>query len=109
MTNPTDFSAQLVDGAEPPRRNGEIVFAAPWERRVFGLTMALCQSGTCEWETFRQRLIKRIAENEARPYWESWSAALEDVVATESLLTQAELNSRHREFLERPAGHDHTS
>ena len=108
MTNPADFSAQLVDGAAPPRRNGEIVFAAPWERRVFGLTMALCQSQACEWETFRQRLIKRIAENEARPYWESWSAALEDVVATESLLTQAELDSRHRELLERPAGHDHT-
>lgn len=107
MTDAIDLSAQLVDTAAPPRRNGEIVFAAPWERRVFGLTIALCQSAACEWDSFRQRLIKRIAENEARPYWESWSAALEDVIATESLLTRAELDSRHREFLDRPAGHDH--
>ena len=27
--------------AAPPRRNGELVFAAPWERRLFGVTMAL--------------------------------------------------------------------
>ena len=31
-----------VDGpAAPPRSNGELAFNAPWERRVFGVTMAL--------------------------------------------------------------------
>ena len=27
--------------AAPPRDNGELVFAAPWESRAFGLALAL--------------------------------------------------------------------
>ena len=66
-----DIDADLIGPVSPPRDNGEIVFDAPWERRVFGLTVAACRSGACDWERFRQRLIARIAEDEARPYWQS--------------------------------------
>ena len=31
--------------ASPPRRNGELAFAAPWERQLFGVTMALHERG----------------------------------------------------------------
>ena len=31
------LDADLVGPLSPPRDNGEIVFGAPWERRVFGL------------------------------------------------------------------------
>ena len=31
--------------AAPPRRNGELAFEAPWESRLFGVTMALVRSG----------------------------------------------------------------
>ena len=48
--------------------------------------VALCRSDACEWEDFRQRLIARIAEAETRPYWESWAAALEDVLADSAML-----------------------
>ena len=34
----------------PPRLNGELVFETPWESRVFGITMALFESGKFEWE-----------------------------------------------------------
>ncbi len=91
----------------PPRTNGEIIFDAPWERRVFGLTLALCHSGQCDWETFRQRLIRRIADDGARPYWRSWAAAFEDVLAGSSMVTRSELDARHLELLHRPPGHDH--
>ena len=34
------------DGAAaPPRENGELAFSAPWEGRLFGLTMTLVEAG----------------------------------------------------------------
>lgn len=102
------IDADLEGRLSPPRDNGELAFSAPWEQRAFGLTMALCRSGTCEWEAFRQRLIARIGEDESRPYWQSWAGALEDVLADADALVPAELEARQREFLARPAGHDHS-
>jgi nitrile hydratase accessory protein len=107
MTEASAIDADLEGRLSPPRDNGELVFAAPWEQRVFGLTMALCRSGTCEWEGFRRRLIARIAEDAARPYWQSWAGALEDMLAEAEALAPAELDARQREFLARPVGHDH--
>jgi nitrile hydratase accessory protein len=101
------IETDLEDQVSPPRDNGEIVFGAPWERRVFGITIALCRSGSCEWESFRSRLIARIAEDEARPYWESWAAALEDVLRASAAIEAGELDGRHEAFLARPHGHDH--
>jgi nitrile hydratase accessory protein len=107
MADSPGIDADLVGLVSPPRDNGELVFAAPWERRVFGLTVALCRSKACEWESFRQQLISRIAEDEARPYWNSWAAALEDVLAQTATLAPGELDVRHEAFLARPPGHDH--
>ena len=107
MTDTSGIDADLEGRVSPPRHNGEIVFGVPWERRLFGVTVALCRSGKCEWETFRQRLIRRIAQDETRPYWRSWAAALEDVLAGSSVITRAELDVRQRHVLKRPAGHDH--
>jgi len=97
----------LAGPGSPPRRNGEIVFDAPWERRVFGLTIAVCRSGACAWEDFRQRLIWQIAYDEARPYWQGWASALEDVLARTPVLTPAELDAHQHDLLARPPGHDH--
>ena len=47
--------------ASPPRSNGELVFAEPWESRAFGLALALHDGGAFEWEDFRQELIATIA------------------------------------------------
>ena len=107
MADTPSIDADLKGPASPPRDNGEIVFAAPWERRAFGLAAALCRSGACEWEAFRGQLIRQIAANPGRPYWASWAAALEVVLAQTSKLIPAELDARHRSLLERPAGHDH--
>ncbi len=46
--------------AAPPRDNGELVFAAPWESRAFGVALALHDAGRIEWEDFRQTLIAEI-------------------------------------------------
>ena len=103
----TEHDADLAGGVPPPRDNGEIVFEAPWEQRVFGLTIALCRSQACEWEAFRQSLIRRIAADETRPYWRSWAAALEVLLAGSSVVTRSELDARQTEVLNRPPGHDH--
>jgi nitrile hydratase accessory protein len=103
----SEIDADLEGPLSPPRDNGEIVFAAPWEQRVFGLAVALCRSGACDWESFRQKLIRRIADDAELPYWENWTLALEDVLTETSILTPSELDVRHHELKERPAGHDH--
>lgn len=96
-----------VDGpAAPPRANGELAFTAPWERRVFGVTMVLTES-VFSYEDFRQRLVGRVAEAPERPYWQSWTAALEDVLSETCVIDAESLDARHRQFLARPHGHDH--
>ena len=79
-----------VDGvAAPPRRNGELVFEAPWQSRVFGLAAAIVE--TCfdgDREPFRQRLIAAIAAEPERPYWDSWTAALERLVVANGFIDE---------------------
>jgi hypothetical protein len=100
-----DIDADLEGLVSPPRDNGEIVFAAPWEQRVFALTVALCRSQVIEWEGFRQSLIRHIADAPDVPYWQTWADALEDALA--GTVSRTELAARRHELLTRPAGHDH--
>jgi len=100
--------------AAPPRRNGELLFAAPWESRLFGLTLALHAQGRFDWEEFRQRLIRAVAARDraaaagaAFSYYEAWRAALEDLLAAKGLCPTGELTERTRALAARPAGHDH--
>jgi len=85
-----------VDGpAAPPRRNGELVFEAPWQSRVFGLAAAIvdtCFAG--DREPFRQELIRAIADEPERPYWDSWTAALEKLVVEHGLVDELSIE-RH--------------
>jgi hypothetical protein len=84
--------ADLLDAdgpAAPPRRNGELVFEAPWQSRVFGLCAAIVQ--TCfdgDREPFRRQLIAAIAAEPDRPYWDSWTIALQQLVLEACLLDQ---------------------
>lgn len=102
------------DGAAaPPRENGELAFAAPWESRLFGLTMALVEDGRLDWETFRGRLIARIADWETGgrdgtwDYWQRWREAFEDSLAAAGLVGGSEIEGRSRRLAARPHGHDH--
>ncbi len=85
------MNADLVDAdgiAAPPRRNGELIFEAPWQSRVFGLCAAIVE--TCfegDGEPFRRQLIAAIAAEPDRPYWDSWTIALQQLVLEVGLLT----------------------
>ncbi len=66
-----------------PRRNGELAFDAPWRSTVFALAAAVADHAFADdTEPFRQQLINAIAAEPGRPYWESWTAALEALVQT---------------------------
>jgi nitrile hydratase accessory protein len=112
----TTATLQLdVDGpAAPPRSNGELVFAEPWEGRAFGLTMALVHGGVLPYETFRTALIEQIQAWEATPpageqfrYYRCWLAALEQVLGRVGLVSEQDVRKRSVEFAGRPPGHDH--
>jgi nitrile hydratase accessory protein len=96
----------------PPRKNGELMFEAPWESRAFGMAVALRDGGAYGWEEFSAHLAAEIAEhdgeavgavfpvapNAERAYYEHWLEALETLLAEKGILTPQELQARTAEF-----------
>ena len=71
---------RMTGEAALPRENGELVFDAPWQGRVLGMALAVVQERGLDWDDFRDRLIAAIDADPTRPYYESWTAALTDLV-----------------------------
>lgn len=99
----------------PPRRNGELVFDALWESRLFGMTMTLYERRAFAWNEFRDRLIAAIADWErahhpddaAYRYWDCWLTAFESLLADKAICGSDTVERRVAELAARPAGHDH--
>ena len=112
MTTTVDLG---VDGpAAPPRSNGELVFAEPWEGRAFGLVMVLVDRGVLSYDDFRRRLIAEIQaweeghpDGEGYSYYRCWLRALEAELEAQSLVLPGDLTDRVGALAGRPAGHDH--
>ena len=83
----------------PPRANGELVFEHPWQSRLFATTMALCERGVLDYESFRVRLIGEIALHPDQ-YWSSWQDALERLLQERRLVDVDELAARAVRFAE---------
>ncbi len=81
-----------------PRSNGELVFAAPWEGRAFGIAVALNENGAYEWSEFQRRLAEEIAaappDNEGSVYYERWLASLERLLLEQGMISHEELEDR---------------
>jgi len=73
--------AEMQGAAALPRSNGELVFDAPWQGRAFAMALAVVDALGLDWDEFRRRLIAAIDAEPERPYYESWLAALERLVA----------------------------
>lgn len=103
--------------AAPPRANGEVVFEAPWQARVFGIAHALCDGGHFSWDDVRAALIERIGREDAArsasadpapfEYWTCFAEALDRVVAARGICEAAALDARVAVLADRPHGHDH--
>jgi nitrile hydratase accessory protein len=81
------------------------VFDADWQRRAFGLAVALSEFGHYPWSDFQQELIRSIggwqdAPADARDRWayyEHWVTALDAVVDRNGLLEEGYVNPEDRE------------
>ena len=93
---------QMDGPAALPRANGELVFAAPWEGRAFGVAVALSDQGVYPWRAFRDLLVAEIAAADAADvptgYYERWLAALEKLSIQQGLITPAEIDARTAEY-----------
>jgi nitrile hydratase accessory protein len=108
--------AYLLDSAgpaAPPRDNGELVFAAPWESQAFGVAMALHEAGAFDWEDFRQQLIAGIGDWETAgrdrgdwSYYRCWLRALERLLTDRGLVAGEDLRARADQLAARPPDHD---
>ncbi|WP_433047785.1 nitrile hydratase accessory protein [Dactylosporangium sp. CS-033363] len=94
---------------DPPRSNGELVFAEPWESRAFGLALTLHRAGAFAWDDFRARLAARLAREPAErySYYRCWLDALEQTAIAQNLLARGAVDARAAALATRPAGHDH--
>ena len=84
----------MTGEAALPRQNGELVFDAQWQGRVLGMALALVEQWGLDWDEFRTRLISAIDADPTRPYYESWTAALTDLVVDLGLAGTDEVDSR---------------
>jgi nitrile hydratase accessory protein len=85
-----------------PRKNGALVFEAPWEARAFGLAVALNEAGVYPWRDFSQGLAAETAalERQGTPasYYERWLETLEKLAIARGLVTLDELDARTAEY-----------
>ena len=108
-----DITVGLDTALQPPMANGEVVFEAPWQSRVFAMAVSLHESGLFPWSEFQTQLIDVIARADARPddgeyaYFDHFAAALQELLLKKGVLDSAALDARATEFADRPHGHDH--
>ena len=99
---PDDRIESLDDDLAVPRRNGELVFQAPWEGRAFGMAVSLCDGEPLGWDDFRSRLVAEIAAAEEHgddsPYYERWLASFERLLLETGVLSPDELDARTAEY-----------
>ena len=88
---------QIADLNGVPRKNGELVFQAPWQGRAFGLAVVLNEKGTYPWDEFRAGLVDEIAKG-GPEYYESWLAALESLLLSRGVVTRDEVAQRAAEY-----------
>ena len=108
---------ELGGAAAPPMTNGELVFEAPWQGRVFGIARGLAEQGIYDWDDFRARLIEQIAAFDRGAgttggggqyrYYEHFLRALESLLVERGLIAPGELTQRIETFVARPHHHDH--
>ncbi len=85
-----------------PRRSGEPLFRAEWERRAFGAAIALVERGLVPFDDLRWRVTAAITtweranlgNEESFNFFERWLLALERILIDRGVITREELNAR---------------
>ena len=99
---------------QPPMQNGEVVFEAPWQSRVFGMAVSLSEQGVFAWSDFQAALIEAVAEWEAQhadgaeyPYFEIFAQALQQVLIQLGVVELSALDKTAQALANLPHGYDH--
>ena len=105
---------ELAGPLAPPLANGELLFDAPWQGRVFGMARALADQGAFTWDEFRAELIAVIGAWDAQAedasvyhYYDRFLHALEALLVKRGMLAAGELRAQVDLLEARPHGHDH--
>ena len=99
---PSRLVSNMEGAIAVPRKNGELVFEAPWEGRVFGMAVALLDRRLYAWEEFQRSLIDEIAkagsDADAARYYERWLASFERLLVNKGVVKPEELDDRTEAF-----------
>ena len=92
------IAADTTSLAAIPRRNGEPIFNEPWESRVFGMAVGLCERGYYPWSEFQAGLIAEIAAADARhepsTYYERFLRVLQKLIIEKKVCASDEIDQR---------------
>lgn len=101
---------ELTGDLAPPMANGEVIFDAPWQGRVFGIARSLSDAGYYTWDEFRAYLIdalREVDDSSEFVYYTHFQQALEALLQDKNIVLEAELDQRATDFAARPHDHDH--
>ena len=85
---------KLADSELIPRDADGPVFAEPWEAQAFAMAVGLHERGCFTWSEWAETLGAELHSQPSRPYYESWLAALENLVEAKGLMTNPERLAR---------------
>ena len=108
-----DLTIDLDAELQPPMANGEVVFEAPWQSRVFAMAVSLHESGLFPWPEFQAQLIEVIARADNADdvgdyaYFDHFAQALQELLAKKNLVADEHIEARVETLRGRPHGHDH--
>ena len=78
-----------LDGpAAPPRRNGELVFDAPWQGRAFAVCLAVLEREGLGWDAFRRHLVRELEAEPGIDYYDAFGRALDAFVTELGLVAR---------------------
>lgn len=77
------------DPAGPPRTNGELTFAAPWQGRAFGICLAVLEREGLGWDAFRTHLVAEIDRRPDGDYYDAFGLALDRFLAERGIIATA--------------------
>ena len=85
---------KLADSEHLPKDADGPVFAEPWEAQAFAMAVKLNEAGVFAWNEWAETLGAELKAHPARPYYESWLAALERLIEAKGVLTEQERLAR---------------
>lgn len=93
-----------------PRRSGELMFDHAWEKRGFGMAVALCEQGIVPFDDFRWRVAAAITtweranhgREEQFHFGERWLVALERLLIDRGIVSREEIDRRVAQLRSRP-------